>query len=109
MQQKMISMTDNDLFFLHLAEFIRQCAAVQIQIISHSLPVEGDGKGSGACFCRFGGEIYKQPATHGFRCGAEDSVGENQIFPDTDGKKILHDRVAAAARLRKGTSQKLKI
>lgn len=34
-----------------------------------STSVKKGGKGSGTCFCRFGGEIHKQPATHGFRCG----------------------------------------
>ena len=74
--------------FLHFTEFLRQSAALQVQIIRQLLAVKRNIKFPAAPLQRNGVEVSHHPTTDGLWRGMKASPGKDQIFVHGDRQKI---------------------
>ena len=77
---KMIFSKFYEMFIPHFSKLIGQCAAIQIQIISHLLTVKRNVKLIGSVFAGFGGQIRPYAAADMLGNGMVTLLGQFQIL-----------------------------
>lgn len=91
-QRKFIFMKFENPFFLHFPKLFGERTPVEVQVIGEALAVERDGDGVGSLFGGLRGKIDEDALADRFRSGAEDAVGESEIFLHGDAEHVIAKR-----------------